>query len=99
MDKGQITERWDENSEGLVIQREQTGIVDHIDYCQARQNEGFHGPASDFKLRASIPAILVEHYCKTAGISLHEFMTNREHVKRMVNDPDLAYFRIAPGRM
>lgn len=99
MDKGQITEEWSENSEGLVVQRSQTGIADHIDYCQARANEGFHGPDKDFKLKASIPTILIEHYCQQHGISLQEFMTNREHVKRMVNDPDLAYFRIAPGRM
>lgn len=99
MDKGQITEEWSENSEGLVVQRQQTGIADHIDYCQARANEGFHGPDKDFKLKASIPSILIEHYCQQHGISLREFMTNREHVKRMVNDPDLSYFRIAPGRM
>ena len=99
MDKGQITEEWSENSEGLVVERKQVGIADHIDYCQARQNEGFHGPSSDFKLKASIPAILVEHYCQQHGITIKEFLGNQEHIRRMVNDPDLAYFRIAPGRM
>jgi hypothetical protein len=99
MDKGQIQEAWTENSEGLVVQRSQTGLADHIDYCQARQNEGFHGPNKDFKLRASIPSILIEHYIQQKGITLNEFLTSQEHVRAMVNDPDLAYFRIAPGRM
>lgn len=98
MDKSQIQETWSENSDGLVIERKQTGIADHIDYCQARANEGFHG-AKDFQLKASIPSILVEHYCQQKGITLREFMGNREHIRAVVNDPSLSLFRIAPGRM
>lgn len=94
-----IKERWTENSEGLVLQREQAGLQEHMDYCQARANEGHHGPAKDFKLKAELPAILVEHYCQQKGITLQEWLSNKEHVRAMVNDPDLAYFRIAPGRM
>lgn len=82
----------------LVIQRGQAGIADHIDYCKARANEGFHG-LSDFKLKASLPAVVVEHYLNVNRITLREFFSNKEHIKRMVNDPALADFRIAPGRM
>lgn len=88
-----------EEGDALVIQRRQTGIAAHVDYCRARANEGHHGPAKDFQLKASIPAIVVEHYCQVNGITLREFLKNREHVRRLINDPAFADFRIAPGRM
>lgn len=95
----EITERFKYEGENLVIQREQTGLAAHADYCKARANEGYHGPAKDFKLRASIPAIVVESYCQINQITLREFFQNREHVRRIVNDPAFADFRIAPGVM
>lgn len=95
----EIIERWKEEGDNLVVQRQQNGLAEHADYCRARANEGLHGPAADFKLKASIPAIVVEHYCTTNGITLREFLKNKEHIRRIVNDPALADFRIAPGRM
>ena len=74
-------------------------VGDIRDYCIARHNEGLHGPASDFKLMASFPAVVVEHYCNVNQVSFREVMQNPEHFKRMVNDPALADFRIAPGRL
>ena len=82
---------------GLVVQRRQL-VGDHVDYCKARANEGLHG-FPDFKLKASIPAVVVEHYCAINGITLREFLGNPEHAKRIVNDPAFADLRIAPGRM
>lgn len=89
---------WKEEGETLVIQRSQTGIAEHVDYCKARANEGHHGFA-DFKLKASIPAVVIEHYLNVNRITLREFLSNKEHIRRMVNDPALSDFRIAPGRM
>ncbi len=82
---------------GLVITRQQN-VADHVDYCKARANEGLHG-FPDFKLKASIPVLVVEHYCATNQITLREFVANPEHAKRIVNDPAFADLRIAPGRM
>lgn len=81
----------------VVVQRQQL-VADHVDYCKARANEGHHG-FPDFKLKASIPVTVIEAYCRTNGITLREWQRNKEHVRRMVNDPALADFRIAPGRM
>lgn len=91
------TQYVDQGEEGFVVQREQY-VGDIRDYCIARANEGHHG-AKDFKLMASLPTVVIEHYCNTNQITLREFMRNPEHAKRMVNDPALADFRIAPGRM
>jgi hypothetical protein len=83
--------------EGSVLVREQY-VGDIRDHCIARHNEGHHGH-KDLRLMASLPAVVIEHYVNVNKITFREFMTNPEHVKRMVNDPALADFRIAPGRM
>ncbi len=83
--------------EGAVVVREQF-VGDIRENCIARHNEGHHG-FKDFRLMASLPAVVIEHYCNVNQITFREFMGNPEHVKRMVNDPALADFRIAPGRM
>lgn len=93
-----IAETWSEQGDGTIVVGRQQLVADHVDYCKARSNEGQHG-SSDFKLMASIPAVVVEHYCAVHQISLQEFLTNREHSKRIVNDPAFADLRIAPGRM
>lgn len=94
-----VLETWhDDGADGLVIVRQQN-VADHVDYCKARANEGFHGPAKDFQLMASIPVVVVEHYCRVTGVTLSEFTRNPEHVKRIVNDPAFADLRIAPGVM
>ena len=84
--------------DGTVVVQSLQYVADHVDYCKARANEGHHG-FSDFKLKASIPVTVVEAYCTHNRITLREFFRNKEHVKRVVNDPALADFRIAPGRM
>jgi len=61
-----------------------------------RHNEGLHG-SSDMKHAARIPAVIVEKYCNDNGITYRDFMNGREHIRRMLNDPSLSYFRIWKG--
>lgn len=81
----------------LVTQRTQdcTAIAEHT---TALHNEGLHG-SSDFKHAAKIPLVFVEAYCNQNNIHFAEFMSNKEHIKRLVNDPALATFRIWKGRL
>ncbi|PRF64864.1 hypothetical protein C6Q15_04080 [Burkholderia multivorans] len=44
-----------------------------------------------------IPEAIVEQYCNINGITLHEFISNKEHIRRVLKDPDLAYFRLRPS--
>lgn len=85
-------------ADGTVVVKRRQLVADHVDYCKARANEGHHG-FKDFRLRASFPVTVIEAYCRANGITLREWHRNREHVRRMVNDPALADFRVAPGRM
>lgn len=64
----------------------------------ALHNEGRHG-SSEMRHAARLPKLAVDVYMQTHGIDFHEFCSNEVHVKRMLNDPDLANFRIWKGRV
>ncbi len=68
------------------------------DHCKALQNEGLTGDR-DMKVLAHIPAIIVEKWCNDHGVTFQEFMASKEVRGRMLNDPDLAYFRVWQGRV
>lgn len=67
-----------------------------LERTKALHNEGYHG-GSDMRHAASLPMVLVEKYCNERGITFADFMRGREHIKAMLNDPALSYFRIWPG--
>ena len=68
------------------------------EYTKALHNEGLHG-SSDMKHAGFIPDVFIEKYCNDNGVTFHEFMANREHIRRVINDPALAAFRVWPGRV
>jgi hypothetical protein len=81
----------------MVTQRTQdcTSIAEH---AKALQNEGMQG-SNEFRHAAKIPLVFVEAYCNQNNILFSEFMENKEHIKRLVNDPALAHFRIWKGKL
>ena len=82
---------------GLIVERRERfeGLVDT---CQALHNAGLHG-AKDMPLYAHVPAVLVEDYLNRTGITFAEFMAEQAHIKRFLNDPALAYFRVSPKQV
>jgi hypothetical protein len=68
------------------------------EYAKARNREGHHG-SSEMRLAGSIPLVMVEKYCNDNGITYPEWSANKEHIRRMLQDPALAHFRIWPGRI
>lgn len=70
----------------------------YAERAKAMHNEGLHG-SNDMKLAATIPFVMVEKYCNDNNITFRECMTNSEHMRRIVNDPALAHFRVWPGRI
>jgi hypothetical protein len=79
-----------------IVREQLVGPV--VDTCKELHNAGLHG-AKEARHLASIPHVVVEHYCNVQGIDLREFMRNPEHARRMLNAPEFADFRIAPGRV
>lgn len=48
---------------------------------------------------AKVPDALVLEYIKRAGITMHEFIANHEHMKRFLEDPAISNFRIWKGKL
>lgn len=91
------TRYFDHGDEGAVIVRHQI-VGPTIDAIKELHNTGMHG-TKDTKHVASVPGIVIEAYCQQRGITLNEFMRNREHVRAFINDPAHADFRVWPGRI
>ena len=72
-----------------------TSILEHT---KKLHNEGIHG-GNEMRHAARIPQVLIEQYLTQNNILFSEFMSNQVHIKRMLNDPALAGFRIWPGRV
>jgi hypothetical protein len=81
----------------LHIVRKQD-VTDVLEACKARHNQGVHGHKETRHL-AMIPESVVEKYCETRQVSLREFIRDKNHMKAILNDPDLRNFRIYPGRV
>lgn len=81
----------------MTIERTQDcqAIAEH---CKTAHVEGRHG-TSEMKHAASIPFVFVEKYCNDKGISFHECMSNKVHIRAMLTDPALQHFRIWKGRI
>lgn len=69
-----------------------------VDLAKSMSNEGIHG-SKDMKLVALFPPGLPEHCCSVWGITWAEFWSDQKWIKRMLNDPIFADFRVAPGRV
>lgn len=86
-----------EEDDQLVITRTQN-VGAHVDMVKALSNEGFTG-RPDARVVASIPPVVIEHYCNVKGITLHQWCTDPEIRKRFLNDPDYADLRIWKGKV
>ena len=67
-----------------------------LENAQSLHNAGSHG-SSELKHAARIPMVIIEKYCNDSGIEFSEFMHNKDHQRRLLNDPALSYFRIWKG--
>lgn len=64
--------------------------------CKRQQIEGIQG-TSEMKFAGRIPNVFVEKYITDHAITFAEFIGNREHIKRVLNDPAMAHFRVWQG--
>ena len=81
----------------IVIAQTQdcTPIAEH---AKRLHNAGQHG-SSDMRLAAVIPNVILEKYMNENHVTYAELMTNREHMRRICNDPANSAFRVWPGRL
>lgn len=69
-----------------------------LDEVKALKSHGMTG-SSEMRHAAKIPTSVIENYIARLGITFHEFMANPKHINAMLNDPDLAGFRIWQGKV
>ena len=79
----------------MTVSRTQdcTPIAEH---AKALSNAGMTG-SSEMRHAASIPFVMVEKYMNDNNITFHEWSANKDHIRRMLQDPALAHFRIWKG--
>lgn len=83
--------------QGLVIERTEN-VRDVLELSKAMHNEGLHGH-KEMPLYANVPGVLIEDYCNRNGVTFADFMGDQAHVRRFLNDPAIAHFRVWPGRV
>lgn len=86
------------HDDGLVTFERVQDCTPILEHTRALNKEGHHG-SGEMRHAASLPAVLVEKYCNMHNIEFSEFIGNKAHVRAMCNDPDLAGFRIWPGKL
>ncbi|MCA3039420.1 MAG: hypothetical protein ING37_02290 [Rhodocyclaceae bacterium] len=80
----------------IVTRAQNVGAI--VDRAKALSNEGFHG-RPDARVVASIPPVVIEHYCNVKGITFQQWCTDPEIRKKFLNDPDYADLRIWKGKV
>lgn len=86
------------DQEGKTIFSTTQDCTPIAEYAKAQHNEGNFGTA-DVKHAARIPNVIVEKYCNDNGVTFEQFMGDPVHIKRLVEDPNNAMFRIWRGRL
>lgn len=81
-----------------MIEMKSVDVEPVLDHAKALQSVGAVGNA-EFRHAANVPGIVIEQYCQSNGIRFDEFMGDPAHIRRLLNDPDLAGFRIWTGKI
>jgi hypothetical protein len=81
----------------LVIQRAQDvePIIEHV--AALRQMGNGKSKSGELVHIGEIPDVIVESYMNEVGIDFGEFVRNPVHIKRIMQDPNYAKFRVFQG--
>lgn len=81
----------------MIVQRTQdcTAIAE---WCKEQCAIGNVG-SSEMRFVGRIPDVEIEAYLNETGVSYADFIADPEHMRRMLNDPTLADFRIWKGKI
>ena len=82
--------------DGRVITGTVQDMTPYAERAKALHNAGEYG-TKDLRHLASLPFAAIETYCNVNGIDYQEWSTNPAHIKRMLQDPALADFRVHKG--
>lgn len=69
-----------------------------LESCAMLRSVGATGSA-EMKHAMRLPMVFVEKYINDNGITMHDFEVNPQHLKRIMNSPEFAAFRIWQGKV
>lgn len=69
-----------------------------LEHATALHNVGATG-SNEMRHAARIPNVIVERYLAQNNILFSEFLSNKDHVKALLNDPSLSGFRVWKGKV
>ena len=85
---------YDDNGNMVAVRDESLDDLKAVaEVCKGLQNCGITGD-KEMRHLAEFPGFIIQAYCDRVGIEWAEWFQNPVHARRMLNDPDLAYFRI-----
>jgi hypothetical protein len=85
------------NDGDMTVNRMQD-VEPHMEHAARLRSAGMVG-SPEMRHAAILPNALVEAYLNDHGITLHEFVVNPEHLRRMLNSPEFSNFRIWQGKV
>lgn len=95
--KGRI--EYDDSGREVIVHTESAASVHGVmEACKALQLNGITGE-KEMRHLAEFPGYLIQQYCDQKGIQWAEWFQNPAHARAMLNDPDLAYFRVHRGNV
>lgn len=86
---------YDESEDRLIVERVQD-VEPYLDQAKVESETPQRG---ELRKAGIIPFVVLEQWLRIHGISFSEFMRDRGLCKRLLNDPDLAKFRVWKGRV
>lgn len=86
---------YEEEGDTLIIENSQDCSPIIQDVVKLRDN----AKGEDMWHLGRIPAIIVEKYCNTVGITFRDFMQDKTHINRIMNDADYKHFRVFEGAL
>lgn len=85
------------NDGSITFEREQDcqPIIDEVQ--KIKQVTDGRSKTGDLVHVGRIPAVIVEKYCNSRGITFHDFIVDDTHVTALMNDSDYRVFRVWEG--
>ena len=94
----QVTTQIHDHQDGSITVYREQDCEPILERCKALANSGLK-QSSEMRLAATIPNVVIEQYCNLNGITFHDFMVSQDHQRRLLNDPDMKFFRVWPGKI
>lgn len=93
-----VETKYHHDGDRLIIERVQD-VEPYLEYmAKLRQVSDGVSKSGDIRYAGTIPDVIVEKYCKEKGVSFREFISNKEHHRRILSDPDFSKLRVWRGK-